>query len=185
VTVADELLAASDARTGNGSGNGNGDSALAASQDSDGDSLKYSVISSRAPSVDQLARGVEAAMAGRASAFGNRRLLLSLKSGDQPRRATALLLDSPHMTTEVDALSPTAVGQGHSAGKLLLADGSSTQSQGSAAFVAHNGLSVVAKQTATSFPPTASSSLSFLPATKHSNVEGRPDNTSGHKPPLH
>jgi len=108
-------------------------------------SLKYSVISSRAPSVDQLARGVEAAMAGRASAFGNRRLLLSLKSGDQPRRATALLLDSPRMTTEVDALSPTAVSQGHSARKLLLADGSSTQSQGSAAFVAHNGLSALAK----------------------------------------
>jgi hypothetical protein len=98
---------------------------------------------------------MEAAVAGKTFSSGNRRLL-SMKSGDQPRRATALLLDQPRKANSFDALSSPAVSKDQNARKLLLARGSNTRIHGSAEFGAHNGLSAIANQVGILFPYTAS-----------------------------
>lgn len=108
-------------------------------------------------SADQLVSRMEAAVASKTPTSGNRRLL-SVKSEEQPRRATTLLLDQPRTAELSDALlSPSAVSEGVSGRKLLLADGPGSRSPGPAAIVAHKKLFAIANQFGMLFPSTARS----------------------------
>eukprot|EP00775_Hariotina_reticulata_P006659 gene6659-6883_t len=129
-----------DARSGNG-GRGSG-----GRQGRRTDSLmKFYSTKAQIISADQLVSRMEAAVASKTLTSGNRRLLF-VKSGEQPRQATALLLDQPRTADQSDALSAPAGTEDVSGRKLLLADGLSSRSPGPAALAAQNKRFSIARQ---------------------------------------